>query len=149
MLNPREIRENSSFIEEGLNRRGLKVNLDLLKAHSKKLKELEQQRSNLQAEGNAVGKEVGKQIKAGKQPNGDEVALLRNKGNSIKTKVNLIEEEEKTLKKLIKEQILHYPNIPYSDCPDGENEKDNIQIRTWGNPLVGKDYKEHWQIAEE
>ncbi len=149
MLNPREIRENSSFIEEGLNRRGLKVNLDLLKAHSKKLKELEQQRSNLQAEGNAVGKEVGKQIKAGKQPNGDEVALLRNKGNSIKTKVSLIEEEEKTLKKLIKEQILHYPNLPSSDCPDGKNEKDNIQIRTWGKPLVGEDFKEHWQIAEE
>ena len=122
MLDPREIRENSTFIEEGLSRRGLKVDLTSLRSQSKRLKELEQQRSRLQAQGNAIGKEVGKKIRTGSEPNSDEVLLLKNKGNQIKTEVNLIEEEEKNLAKSIKDQILHYPNIPYSDCPR-ENRK--------------------------
>ncbi len=149
MLNPREIRENSSFIEEGLNRRGLAVNLNSLKSNSKKLKELELERSNLQAEGNRIGKEVGLKIRAGNKANSEAVVLLRNKGNEIKTQVGLIEEKEKALAKSIKEEILQYPNIPYSDCPDGKDEKDNIQLRTWGTPLIGESYKEHWEIAEE
>ena len=149
MLDPREIRENSTFIEEGLSRRGLKVDLNSLRSQSKRLKELEQQRSRLQAQGNAIGKEVGKKIRTGSEPNSDEVLLLKNKGNQIKTEVNLIEEEEKNLAKSIKDQILHYPNIPYSDCPNGKTENDNIQVRTWGKPLKGEDYKEHWKIAEE
>ena len=69
MLDPREIRENSSFIEEGLSRRGLKVDLNSLKSNSKRLKELEQKRSKLQEEANAIGKEVGKKIKAGNANN--------------------------------------------------------------------------------
>ncbi len=149
MLDPREIRENSSFIEKGLGRRGLKVDLTSLRNHSKRLKELENQRTKLQAEGNSIGKEVGVKIRTGCEPSSDEVMLLKNKGNQIKTEVSLIEEEERTLAKSIKDQILHYPNIPYSDCPDGKGEIDNIQIRTWGTPLKGEGYKEHWQIAEE
>ena len=149
MLDPREIRENSTFIEEGLSRRGLKVDLNSLTCNSKRLKELEQQRSKLQAEGNVIGKEVGKKIRMGFEPNSDAVVLLKNKGNQIKTEVNLLEEEEKTLAKSIKDQILHYPNIPYSDCPKGKSANDNVQVRTWGNPLKGEDYKEHWQIAED
>ena len=97
MLNPREIRENSSFIEEGLNRRGLKVNLDSLKNNSKKLKELEQERCKLQSEGNLIGKEVGNKIRAGSNPKSEEILSLRNKGNEIKKKVALLEEEEKKL----------------------------------------------------
>ncbi len=149
MLDPREIRENATFIEEGLSRRGLKVNLNSLIGHSKRLKELEQKRSKLQAEGNAIGKEVGNKIRNGCEPKSDSVVLLKNKGTQIKLEVNLIEEEEKTLARLIKDQILHYPNIPYSDCPDGKGESENIEVRHWGKPLKGQDYKEHWQIAEE
>ena len=78
MLDPREIRENSTFLEEGLSRRGLKVDLTSLRSQSKRLKELEQQRSRLQAQGNAIGKEVGKKIRTGSEPNSDEVLLLKN-----------------------------------------------------------------------
>lgn len=76
MLDPREIRENSTFIEEGLSRRGLEVDLNSLRSQSKKLKELEQQRSILQAQGNSIGKEVGKRIRTGSKSNSDEVLLL-------------------------------------------------------------------------
>ncbi len=148
MLDHRQVRENPTLIEKGLIRRGIKVDLTSLKLDSQKLNQIEQQRNQLQAEGNEVGKEVGKKIKDGINPNSEEITLLRNKGNEIKKKVNLLEEEEKELAKLIQEQILHLPNIPDLSCPNGNDESDNLQIRTWGNTLRGEGYKEHWEIAE-
>ncbi len=149
MLDPRRIRENPTLIEEGLKLRGLKVDLSALKVDSERLKELEQKRSGLQAEGNLIGKEVANKIKSGSLPNSDEIALLKKQGNEIKKIVNLLEEEEKALSKSIREKILNYPNIPSKEVPIGKDENDNREIRVWGKPLKGKEYKEHWQIAEE
>ncbi len=149
MLDQRQVRENPALIQEGLKRRGLKINLNSLKKQIELLKEIEQKRNQLQAEGNEIGKEVGKKIKSGCPQNSNEIVLLRNKGNEIKKKVNALEEEEKALGKSIKEKMLEFPNIPDLNCPEGKNETENLQIRTWGNPLKGTKYKEHWQIAEE
>ncbi|KGG16366.1 MULTISPECIES: serine--tRNA ligase [unclassified Prochlorococcus] len=149
MLDPREIRENTAFVEQGLSRRGLKVDLTSLKIASENLIQLEKQRSELQAEGNLIGKEVGQKIKSGEMANSDELSSLRKKGNEIKSKVSTLEEKEKALAKSIKEKILHYPNIPHANCPEGKDESDNCEIRKWGSPLRGKQYKEHWQIADE
>ena len=149
MLDLRQVRENPTLIEEGLLRRGLKVELSSLKNDCEKLKKLEQQRSELQSKGNLIGKEVGQRIRVGSKPNSKEISALRNKGNEIKKKVSLIEEEEKTLSKTIKTTILHLPNIPHSECPEGKDESANKLIRTWGDPKRGENYKEHWQVAEE
>ncbi|AAQ00348.1 MULTISPECIES: serine--tRNA ligase [Prochlorococcus] len=149
MLDQRKIRENPTLIEKGLARRGLKVNLAPLTEASERLKGLEQHRNSLQAKGNLIGKEVGQKIKSGISPNSEEVVSLRSKGNELKREINVLEEEEKALAKSIRKRILNYPNIPYSECPDGKDENDNLQIRNWGNPLKGEGYKEHWEIAEE
>ena len=62
MLDLRQVRENPTLIEKGLLRRGLRVDLTSLKNDCQKLKKLEQQRSELQSEGNIIGKEVGQKI---------------------------------------------------------------------------------------
>jgi len=149
VLDLRQVRENPTLIEKGLLRRGLKVELTSLKKDCERLKKLEQQRSKLQSEGNIIGKEVGQKIRTGSEPNSEEILSLRNKGNLIKKQVSLLEEEEKTLSKTIRTSILHYPNIPHLDCPEGKDESANKLIRTWGDPKTGENYKEHWQIAEE
>ncbi|WP_269623257.1 serine--tRNA ligase [Prochlorococcus marinus] len=149
MLNQKQVRNNPALIAKGLKRRGLDVDLTSLQIDSDNLKDLEQERNNLQAKGNAIGKEVGLKIQSGISPKSDEINLLRNKGNEIKKQVNTLEEKEKALANSISEKVLHLPNIPHKDCPEGKDEKDNIQIRYWGNPLKGSNYKEHWQIAEE
>ncbi len=149
MLDLRQLRENPTLIEEGLLKRGLKVDLTSLKKDIEKLRNLEQQRSELQSEGNLIGKEVGQQIRNGSKPNSKEILFLRNKGNEIKKKVALLEEEEKTLSKKIKSIILHYPNIPYKGCPEGKDDSANKLIRKWGHPKKDENYKEHWQIAEK
>jgi seryl-tRNA synthetase len=34
--------------------------------------------------------------------------------------------------------LLSIPNIPHSDVPIGKDEKDNIEVRRWGDPKAFK-----------
>ena len=148
MLDQRLVRDNPETIAQQLGRRGKAVDLTKLQLIAQQQRDLEQQRSGLQAEGNRIGKEVGQRIKSGADPKGDEVAELRQQGNAIKQKVAVLEEEEKQLSSELKQQLLGFPNLPSEDCPDGRSEDDNVEVRRWGTPRVDDSLDEHWQIAE-
>ena len=94
MLDQRLLRDNPELITEQLGRRGMTLDLTGLQLIAKQARDLEEQRSNLQAEGNRIGKEVGLKIKAGAAANGPEVQALRDQGNRIKQQVAVLEEEE-------------------------------------------------------
>ncbi len=149
MLDQRLIRENPKLIADGLKNRGIEIDLEQLQLKSERLKDIEQQRNKLQAQGNSIGKEVGQKIREGVKPNSNEIDLLRSKGNKIKQKVAELEEVEKEISEEIKNTILTLPNIPNKECPIGKDEKNNIVIRSWGEPIKSKDYKDHWSIAED
>ena len=148
MLDQRLVRENPELIATQLGRRGLDVDLSPLQQIAQHQRDLEQERSTLQAEGNRIGKDVGQKIKAGADPKGAEVADLRQQGNAIKQKVSVLEDEEKQLTSRLKEQLLTFPNLPSSDSPDGKDENDNIEVRSWGIPRQQEGLEEHWAIAD-
>ena len=148
MLDQRLVRENPELIATQLGRRGLDVDLSSLQQIAQHQRDLEQERSTLQAEGNRIGKDVGQKIKAGADPKGAEVADLRQQGNTIKQKVSVLEDEEKQLASRLKEQLLTFPNLPSADSPDGKDETDNIEVRSWGFPRQQEGLEEHWAIAD-
>ncbi len=148
MLDQRLLRDNPELITEQLGRRGMTLDLTGLQLIAKQARDLEEQRSNLQAEGNRIGKDVGLKIKAGASANGPEVQALRDQGNRIKQQVAVLEEEEKALDAKLREQLLTLPNLPSPEAPNGSSEADNIEIKRWGTPRVEEGLQEHWQIAE-
>ena len=148
MLDQRLVRDNPEVIASQLGRRGKAVDLTKLQLIAQQQRNLEEQRSGLQAEGNRIGKEVGQRIKSGADPKGDDVAELRQQGNAIKQRVSVLEDEEKQLSAQLKEQLLTFPNLPSEDCPDGTSEDDNVEVRRWGTPRQEDGLEEHWQIAE-
>ena len=148
MLDQRLVRDNPDAIAQQLERRGKSVDLTRLQLIAQQQRSLEEQRSNLQADGNRIGKEVGQRIKGGADPKGDEVAELRQQGNEIKQKVAVLEEEEKLLNAELRDQLLMFPNLPSEDCPDGKDETANVEIRRWGEPRQEDNLEEHWQIAD-
>ena len=148
MLDQRLVRDNPDLIARELGRRGIKVDLSGLQLVAKQQRDLEEQRSALQADGNRIGKEVGQMIKAGADPKGSEVAELRQKGNQIKQQVAVLESEEKLLSNRLREQLLSFPNLPSAQCPDGRSEDDNKEVRRWGEPRQEGGLEEHWQIAD-
>ena len=149
MIDQRLLRENPNLISEGLKSRGMDVDLGPLQKFCKDLKELEEKRNSLQAQGNSIGKEVGQKIKQGLPHDSEEISNLRVKGNQIKKQVGIIEEEEKSISNKLNEQILCLPNLPEKNSLEGKNEKDNKEIRRWGEPVSGNTLKEHWEIANQ
>ncbi len=148
MLDQRLVRENPSLIADSLGRRGVNVDLKDLQIIAQNQRDLQEKRSLLQAEGNRIGKEVGRLIKNGASPQSNEINELRSQGNKIKQQVGLAEEEERKLSESLKSKLLIFPNLPSPKCPEGKNEKDNLEIRRWGNPIQSDAMQQHWEIAE-
>ncbi|EAQ74275.1 MULTISPECIES: serine--tRNA ligase [unclassified Synechococcus] len=152
MLDQRLLRDNPELIVEQLGRRGMTLDLTALQLIARQERDLEQQRSDLQAEGNRIGRQVGELIRGGEAPHSPEVQALRDRGNTIKQQVAVLEEEEKSLETRLREQLLAFPNLPSPHCPDGAGEAENVERRRWGTPrmpVAGEpSLEEHWQIAE-
>ena len=148
MIDQRLVRDNPVAIARQIGRRGQAVDLTKLQVILQQQRQLEEERSTLQAQGNRIGKEVGLKIKEGADPGGTEIVSLRDEGNFIKKKVSVLENEEKILTSQIREQLLTYPNPPSEKCPDGSSEVDNVELRSWGTLRQEQGLEEHWQIAE-
>ena len=151
MLDQRLLRDDPALISGQLARRGIELDLTGLQTIAIQERDLQERRSDLQAEGNRIGKAVGQQIQAGASPDGPEVRELRDQGNRIKQQVAGLEEEEKVLEARLREQLLTLPNLPDPRVPEGRSEADNVEVSTWGNPRrpdPGETLQEHWQIAE-
>ena len=148
MIDQRLVRDNPEVIAQQLKRRGKSIDLTGLQLIARQQRGLEEERSTLQADGNRIGKEVGLKIKGGADPNGEEVAALRQQGNAIKQKVAVFEEEEKALSSQLRDQLLSLPNLPSPLCPQGKSEDDNVEVRRWGTPRIEEGLEEHWQIAQ-
>ena len=151
MLDQRLLRDDPALISGQLARRGIELDLTGLQTIAIQERDLQERRSDLQAEGNRIGKAVGQQIQAGASPAGPEVRDLRDQGNRIKQQVAGLEEEEKVLEARLREQLLTLPNLPDPRVPEGRSEADNVEVSTWGNPRrpgPGETLQEHWQIAE-
>ena len=54
----------------------------------------------------------------------------------------------KFLEKAIQKEILSLPNFPSKKAPIGKDETNNIQIKTWGDPLKKENLKSHLEIGE-
>jgi len=148
VLDQRLLRDNPELISQQLGRRGLVLDLSDLQAIARQERDLEEQRSALQAEGNRIGKEVGQRIQGGASASGPEVQELREQGNRIKHEVAALEEQEKALEQQLRQQLLALPNLPSPLTPDGRDEADNVVVREWGDPRREQGLQEHWEIAD-
>ena len=151
MLDQRLLRDHPERITAQLGRRGMELDLTGLQLIARQERDLEEQRSNLQAEGNRIGKEVGQRIKAGDAPDSAEVRTLRDQGNRIKQQVAVLEDEGKALQLRLRTELLGLPNLPAAETPEGRSEADNVEIKRWGTPRLATaeaPLDEHWQIAE-
>lgn len=151
MLDQRLLRDNPERIREQLGRRGMELDLTGLQLVARQQRELEEQRSSLQAEGNRIGREVGQQIRGGIAATAPELAELREQGNRIKQQVAVLDEEEKALSARLREQLLTFPNLPSPLAPDGRDERENVVLKSWGEPRLAaasETLEEHWQISE-
>jgi seryl-tRNA synthetase len=151
MLDIKQIRENPQLIQEKLNTRSGKYEIQPILDLSQKQRELEVKRNELQARSNEIGKIVGQKVKSGVNPQYPEIQALKDEGNSLKITLSELEPQEKELKVQIHTLLLALPNLPSDSTPIGTSEDDNQEVKTWGDEHIPQNPNivPHWEIGEK
>ena len=144
MFDIKAIRDNPADFDTAMARRGLgPQSPDILKLDEER-RGVQTELQVIQQERNEKSKEIGKIKGQGgdAQPIMDEVAAL-------KGQMGELEERDRTLGESLRQHLAGLPNILADDVPDGVDESDNVEVRKWGEPTVGKNAaKEHDEIGE-
>jgi len=132
MLDIKLIREHPEIVKNDLKKRREEEKIkwvDDLLNYDKKWKELIQTTNKLREKRNIITQEI---------------AQLKKKGKNVKTKMKEVKQIPKKIKKLDVEIekykkkansiLMRLPNILHESVPIGMDEKDNVVIRTWGEP---------------
>lgn len=129
MLDPKLLRQDAELVKAKLARRGVHFDAVTYGSLEQKRKTLQNDVQDLQQARNQSAKAVGQAKAQGKdiQPILDEVAGLGDKLKAAETELAHIEEQ------LIAIQ-LSLPNLPNDSVPDGKDDTDNVELRTWGTP---------------
>jgi seryl-tRNA synthetase len=150
VLDLKLLRAQPDDVQVRLNHRGqydIAPILDLDRA----VRDLEQQRNDLQARSNEIGKLVGQKMKQGADPSSPEIAALKDEGNQVKAQLADLEPQERDLKAQIESALMTIPNLPDPTTPIGKDENDNVEIRRWGDELIPQrsDILPHYEIGEK
>jgi seryl-tRNA synthetase len=151
VLDLKLIRANPEQVQELINRRNGAYDIQPIIDLDLAARELETNRSQLSARGNEIGKLIGKKIGSGGDPQGEEIAQLKEEGNNIKTQLSELEPQEKELKEKIEALLLELPNLPDESTPIGKSEEENVEIKRWGEEYLSQNQNilPHWEIGEK
>ncbi|NJO43251.1 MAG: serine--tRNA ligase [Cyanobacteria bacterium CRU_2_1] len=149
MIDLKQLRENPEHVQARLKTRG-EFDLTPILELDRQQRELEVERSQLQARSNEIGKRVGQKMKSGAKPDDPEIQSLRDEGNDVKAKLSELEPQEKDLKAQLEAILLTIPNVPSDTTPLGKNEDENVEVKRWGDEYLPKnsDILPHWEIGE-
>ena len=127
----RTIRDNPAVFDAALSRRGIAGLSSQILAIDEARRAMIHAAETAQADQNKASKEVG-----AAKGRGDEAEFerLRALVAEKKAEVAAMTEAAKGKDQELTDLLLTIPNLPYDDVPNGVNENDNVQIRTWGTP---------------
>lgn len=150
MLDLKLLRDRPEQVRQALQNRRATVHLDGILQLDRERRQLEARKGSLQAESNSLGKKVGEILRQGADPQGPEVAALRQRGVDLKAEIAQLEQQERELEEEIRARLLTLPNLPLPSVPVGRDEADNVEVRRWGEELKpAHPVLPHDEIAEK
>lgn len=152
MLDLKLIRENPDRVQADLDRRSADTHtIQPILELDRQQRQLEGDRSRLQARSNEISKIIGEKIRNGVDPKGTEIKELKDESNEIKVKLAELEPQEKEIKAQIESLLLQLPNLPSETTPNGRNEDENVEVSRWGNEYIpdNPNILPHWEIGEK
>lgn len=147
MFDIKWIRDNAQAFDAGLARRGVEASAARLialdddrRSHVTRLQEALETR-------NAASKEIGKAKASGNEEAAQKAIAQVAK---LKSFIQTGGEEEKALTAALETALSELPNLPLDDVPDGADENDNIEIRSFNDKRqFDFDTKEHFELGED
>jgi seryl-tRNA synthetase len=148
MLDIRKLRENPEEAAKALLKKGYELNVAAFEELDAKRKTADVSSQNLQAEKKKASKKIGQLI--GQGMNVDEAKeQVAKELADIDSQLDAAVSEAKTIQEEINNLLMSIPNIPDESVPEGKDEDDNVEIRTWGEPTeLAFEAKDHVDLGQ-
>ena len=138
------IRENPGKFDEGLKKRNLPSRSAELIAMDEVRRTAQSRAQQIQTERNAISKKIG--IAKSKGEDASEIIAKVSESKKAQAEAEAEQAESAADLNVVLSAI---PNTPFDDVPVGNDEADNIEVRTWGDvPTFAFDPKEHFDLGE-
>lgn len=148
MLDIKFVRENPDLVDKSCESRQ--------NAHwdREKFFELDEERRNviaevesLQAERNAVSKQIGLLMREGKK---EEAEAAKEQVAANKDRIAELDQRRGEVEEELTALVAAIPNIPDVSVPYGKDDSDNPEVRKWGEPTqFDFEPKAHWDLGPE
>ena len=148
MLDIKFVRENPDLVDKSCESRQ--------NAHwdREKFFELDEERrsviaevESLQAERNAVSKQIGLLMREGKK---EEAEAAKEQVAANKDRIAELDQRRGEVEEELTALVAAIPNIPDASVPYGKDDSDNPEVRKWGEPTqFDFDPKAHWDLGPE
>ena len=148
MLDIKFVRENPDVVDKACESRQ--------NAHwdREKFFELDEERRSviveverLQAERNAVSKEIGQLMREGKR---DEAEAAKARVAANKERIAELDDKRDEVEQELFDLVAAIPNIPHESVPYGKDDSDNPEVRRWGTPReFDFEAKAHWDLGPD
>ena len=148
MLDIKFVRENPDLVDKACESRQ--------NAHwdREKFFELDEERrsviaevESLQAERNAVSKQIGLLMREGKK---EEAEAAKEQVAANKDRIAELDQRRGEVEEELTDLVAAIPNIPDASVPYGKDDSDNPEVRKWGAPTqFDFEPKAHWDLGPE
>ncbi|MEO1929108.1 MAG: serine--tRNA ligase, partial [Gammaproteobacteria bacterium] len=145
MIDPKLIRHDAKIVLDNLSKRKNDFKLDDYLSAEEAARKIQTEVENLRSTKNKLTKTIGssKLDEKAKEKIVDEVHEINESLKDAEAKLEGLSVEVKNLSLLL-------PNILHESVPDGNDEKDNVKIRQWGEIReFSFEPKDHTQLGED
>lgn len=150
MLQVSVIREEKEQIIKRLSKRKLKnieESLDAILSLDQKRRSIQQQQDGFLAESNALAKEIGALMKAGKK---SEAETMKAKTAEIKKTISELGPALATTEDELQKLLYQIPNAPDERVPVGGGPEENLNVHEWGKiPTLAEGAQPHWELIKK
>ncbi|SHH74286.1 serine--tRNA ligase [Virgibacillus chiguensis] len=146
MLDMKFLRHHFQEVKQKLAHRGEDLSeLDHFGELDEKRRQLISETEQLKAKRNEVSKQISV-LKREKQDAELAIKEMREVGDQIAE----LDSELKQINEHLEQIMLSIPNIPHESVPIGEDEDDNVEVRSWGEKTpFSYEPKPHWDVASD
>lgn len=150
MLQIQQIKENKATTIEGLQRKYFKDAEEIIEkvlALDEKRRETQVELDTTLAKSNALAKEIGGLMKAGKK---EEAETAKAETSALKVRSKELEEVLKNTETDLYEVLVTLPNLPHSSVPAGKTPEENeVVLENGAIPTLPENAQPHWDLIKK
>ncbi|MET3126124.1 seryl-tRNA synthetase [Arcicella rosea] len=150
MLQIQQIKENKATTIEGLKRKYFKDAEEIVEkvlVLDEKRRETQVELDTTLAKSNALAKEIGGLMKAGKK---EEAETAKAETSALKVRSKELEEVLKSTEAELYEVLVTLPNLPHSSVPAGKTPEENEVVLENGTiPTLPENVQPHWDLIKK